>query len=122
MKRMFAVVLLSLLFPAVVTAQSYYVDATLGNNARDGQSEANAWQTIAKVNASNFLPGDSILFKCGETWREQLFACAFADTGRAAGAEPIPLMQLERSRRPCSKVPRDGVMKGNVQHDTSIWN
>jgi len=31
-----------------------------------------AWDTIADVNAATFAPGDSILFKCGCTWRETL--------------------------------------------------
>ncbi len=53
-------------------AATYYVDATLGDDTRDGLSETNAWKSVAKVNATAFLPGDSILFKCGETWREQL--------------------------------------------------
>ena len=51
---------------------SYYVDATNGNDNYDGLTEFTAWKTIAKVNASNFQPGDEILFKGGETWREQL--------------------------------------------------
>jgi hypothetical protein len=33
---------------------------------------SSAWKTIAKVNASKFNPGDQILLKRGETWREQL--------------------------------------------------
>lgn len=50
--------------------REYYVDATSGNDDNDGMSAP--WQTIAKVNASMFLPGDKILFKRGETWRETL--------------------------------------------------
>src|SRR5574343_163942 len=50
----------------------YYVDATGGNDDNTGLSAALAWKTIAKVNASTFNPGDSILFKRGEMWRETL--------------------------------------------------
>jgi|AntAceMinimDraft_9_1070365.scaffolds.fasta_scaffold00699_1 hypothetical protein len=53
-------------------AATYYVDATDGNNNNDGLSQSTAWKTIAKVNSSIFQPGDAILFKRGETWREQL--------------------------------------------------
>jgi len=49
----------------------YYVDATLGDDAHPG-TRAEPWQTIAKVNGETFLPGDHVLFKRGETWREQL--------------------------------------------------
>jgi parallel beta-helix repeat protein len=45
---------------------SYYVDATLGNDAADGRSEATAWQTLPKVRGSTFSLGESVLFKRGE--------------------------------------------------------
>jgi len=53
-------------------AATYYVDATNGNDSNNGISGLTPWKTIAKVNASNFNPGDQILFKRGEVWREQL--------------------------------------------------
>ena len=53
-------------------AATYYVYATNGNDANNGLSEVTPWQTIAKINTSKFLPGDQILFKRGEVWREQL--------------------------------------------------
>ncbi len=49
-------------------ATNYYVSNT-GNDGAAGTSTGAAWQTIAKVNASSFSPGDSILFKCGELLR-----------------------------------------------------
>ena len=56
----------------VASGASYYVDATNGDDARDGLSEATSWKTIAKVNSSSFAAGDQILFKRGEIWRESL--------------------------------------------------
>ena len=53
-------------------AATYYVDATLGDDSKDGLSTATAWKTIAKVNAATFAAGDQILFKRGEAWRESL--------------------------------------------------
>ncbi|MHA1360609.1 MAG: PKD domain-containing protein [Candidatus Helarchaeota archaeon] len=53
-------------------ATTYYVDATNGNDDNSGTSPGSAWKTIAKVNDSFFNPGDSILFKKGEIWRERL--------------------------------------------------
>ncbi len=52
--------------------QTYFVDFTNGNDSNSGLSTSNAWKTISKVNASVFSPGDSILFKRGEEWRDQL--------------------------------------------------
>jgi hypothetical protein len=56
----------------VASATTYYVDATGGDDSRDGQTLSTAWKTIAKVNGSSFAAGDQILFKRGEVWRESL--------------------------------------------------
>ncbi|CAD7779329.1 Right handed beta helix region [Candidatus Methanoperedenaceae archaeon GB37] len=53
-------------------ATTYYVDATNGNDFNNGLSPETAWKTISKVNSMDFKPGDTILFKRGEIWREQL--------------------------------------------------
>lgn len=50
---------------------AYYVDATSGNDGNDGKTPDLAWQTIGKINGETFLPGESILFKRGETWRAE---------------------------------------------------
>ena len=55
---------------------TYYV-ATEGNDSYDGMAAAydgthGPWQTVAKVNLQTFAAGDSVLFKRGEVWREQL--------------------------------------------------
>jgi len=75
----------------------YYVDATAGNDANDGRSPGSPWQTIAKVNASTFQPGDSVLFKRGETWIGTGLVVPSSGVGGApivfgaydAGANPI---------------------------------
>ena len=58
-------------FTVNIFATDYYVKNS-GNDAADGTSDATAWKTIAKVNASIFKPGDNIYFKRGDMWREQL--------------------------------------------------
>jgi hypothetical protein len=50
---------------------TYYVKNG-GSDLASGLSDALAWETIAKVNASSFAAGDFILFKKGSTWRETL--------------------------------------------------
>jgi len=47
----------------------YYVDATNGVDSNDGLSQDTPIKTIAKANTLPVDPGDSILFKRGETWR-----------------------------------------------------
>lgn len=58
-------------------AETYYVDATNGNDGNVGTSELLAWKTISHVmsQAVNFQPGDFILFKKGEVWNgERLYS------------------------------------------------
>lgn len=46
----------------------FYVDSAAGSDLNDGQSEGTAWASIAKVNAEEFQPGDTICFKRGLTY------------------------------------------------------
>ncbi|MGV8171743.1 MAG: LamG-like jellyroll fold domain-containing protein [Candidatus Woesearchaeota archaeon] len=46
---------------------TYYISTT-GNDYNSGTSESAPWQTLTKVNSMTFNPGDTILFKRGETW------------------------------------------------------
>jgi len=62
-------------------AVTYYVDAANGNDTNNALSTATAWKTIAKVNASFFSAGDSILFKKGCTWKEGLVVPASGGVG-----------------------------------------
>ena len=53
---------------------TYYVDASNGSDKYNGASptfegaDIGPWKTVARVNKTRFSPGDSILFKRGETW------------------------------------------------------
>ena len=75
---------------------TYYVDPAAADDTGAGTSEGAAWKTIAKVNASSFSAGDSILFKRGGTWREQLYHVTSGSSGSpitfgayGTGAMPI---------------------------------
>jgi hypothetical protein len=84
MKRIIIIVTLSVLLLISLSANpgtTYYVDATGGNDSNSGLTEALAWKTIAKVNASSFSAGDSIFFKRGETWRETLTVPSSGSSG-----------------------------------------
>jgi hypothetical protein len=50
-------------------AANYYVSAK-GNDAANGLTPKASWLTIEKINKTKFSPGDSILFKRGDAWRE----------------------------------------------------
>jgi len=53
----------------------YYV-ANNGDDARTGavaQSQSTPWKTVSRVNGyGSFSSGDKVLFRCGDTWEEQL--------------------------------------------------
>jgi|GEM_PF-6133687 len=95
-----AVFLISFIFIATMfpaSAATYYVDATGGNDAYSGLSEQEAWATLGKVNSFAFNPGDSVLFKCRETWNGTLVppdsgTGAASITFGAYGEGPLPVI------------------------------
>jgi parallel beta-helix repeat protein len=70
-----------ILLQVVAAAATYYVDATNGSNTDDGLSPQTPWKTVSKVNSMSFNPGDSILFKRGDMWRETLQVPSSGVTG-----------------------------------------
>lgn len=50
---------------------TYYVDATNGKDTNSGTSPAFPWKTIAKLNATTFAAGDTVLLCRDCIWREQ---------------------------------------------------
>ncbi|MBE3088046.1 MAG: right-handed parallel beta-helix repeat-containing protein, partial [Chloroflexi bacterium] len=91
---------LALLCASGLSATTFYVD-TAADAGGDGTTSALtgatcAWDTIADVNAASFNAGDSILFKRGCTWREQLTVPSSGSAGSVItfgaygeGADPI---------------------------------
>ena len=58
-------------FSSVGSATTYYVDSVNGNDTNAGTSATAPWQTVSKVNGTHFSPGDSVLFMCGDVWRDR---------------------------------------------------
>jgi hypothetical protein len=87
------------------TAVIYYVSSSTGNDNDDGLSEANAFATIAKVNALNLQPGDRVLLKCGDVWRAEQLILSKSGTELApivissypAGCTNKPILSGSRS-------------------------
>lgn len=79
-------------FISIVSAQAatYYVKNG-GNDALSGADDANAWATIAKVMTSAGS-GDTIYFKRGSIWREQLTIPASGITLDAYGTGDKPII------------------------------
>lgn len=69
-----------------------------GNDALDGRSDATAWETLDKVNATAFVPGDHIYLKRGDTFRGTLIMPSSGTAGNdivvdcyGAGNKPVIL-------------------------------
>lgn len=72
--------------------RTFFVDFTGGNDGNGGRAATDAWKTIGKVNGSTFLPGDTILFKRGETWAGVTLDITWSNVtvdAYGAGADPI---------------------------------
>lgn len=95
---------LTLLICSPLRATIYYVDncVNTGNDSYDGKEQSHTsgstgpWLTIAKVNASTFSAGDSILFRQTCTWNEQLVVPSSGSSGSpitfgeyGTGARPV---------------------------------
>ena len=52
---------------------AYYVDCAAGSDSAAGTAPRAAWRTLAKVSATTFLPGDSILLRRGTRCAGQLW-------------------------------------------------
>ncbi len=82
-RRIFSIVIalaivITVVFTAIpltasATNTTYYVDSTTGNDSNNGTSQSSAWQTLSKVNATTFGPGDTILFKRDCIWIGTLY-------------------------------------------------
>ncbi|MBD3190223.1 MAG: hypothetical protein GF308_06250 [Candidatus Heimdallarchaeota archaeon] len=84
MKKQFLIFPLFLLIPIIImpsqsfatntikTGMTYYVDATNGDDGNIGTSPEMAFKTIARAK-EYFAPGNTILLKRGQTWREQIY-------------------------------------------------
>jgi hypothetical protein len=64
---------------------TYYVSPT-GNDSNNGTSPNAPWQTIAKVNGTTYIPGDTVLFQGG-----QIFTGNLQFTVRATSTEPFTI-------------------------------
>jgi hypothetical protein len=87
--------------PVTNTGITYYIDSAAGNDTNNGLTQGSAWQTVAKVNAYTFAPGDRILFKRGGVWRERIIPQSGTQNGwlvygaYGSGAKPLFIGSVE---------------------------
>jgi hypothetical protein len=71
--------------PGTAVGTIYYVDPN-GSDSNNGTSTTTPWQTVAKVNATTFSPGDVILFKAEGYWE---LTAALHPLGSGTASAPI---------------------------------
>lgn len=76
-------------------AGTYYVDSVEGDDGNDGTSPEKAWKSLEKVNATEFQPGDRLLFRAGRSWTGQLWP-----KGSGTKEAPIVLDSYGEGSRP----------------------
>ena len=59
---------------AIQAIHIYYLSSSLGDDSQDGLSPVTAWKTLDRITLQVLIPGDQVLLKCGDTWRETLYA------------------------------------------------
>ncbi len=72
-----------LTIPSSLFGTNYFVDAIDGLDSNSGLSLSAPWKSLDKVNQTNFLPGDSILFKRSAVWEGTLY---IRNTGNSAAS------------------------------------
>lgn len=89
-------------------AATYYVSPT-GNNNNNGTVSTSPWQTLAKVNATTFAAGDTILFQGGQT-----FAGTLTPRGNGTSAARITFGSYGTGRATLDSAASGGlVLNGN---------
>jgi hypothetical protein len=91
-----------ILFTCPAAAATYYVDCAAGADNRAGASPESAWRTPAKVSATTFAPGDSILFRRGVRCEGSLWPKGSGENGRviridAYGEGPLPILSAPQA-------------------------
>lgn len=113
-------------------AATYYIDATNGNDSytnTQAQSQSTPWKTIDKINKSNFQPGDNVLLKRGQIWREQLNIPSSGTSSNpitfgAYGTGVNPKIYRTTSFSNWNQVTTSGtkkVWKGSISGNTNYW-
>lgn len=94
-RRCAALVVALLLGAAPAWGETWHVDATNGDDSRDGRHSDAAWRTLARLAQAPLQPGDTVLLADGSVWREPLLL-----TRSGTDAGPITVTRSGGGLRP----------------------
>jgi hypothetical protein len=89
MRCLSALACLLALFAPPAGGATNYVDASSGDDGRDGLSPAGAWRSLDRVNGRTFEAGDVILFRAGTRYEGHLEP---KGSGRVEGGRVVPIV------------------------------
>ena len=94
----------ALAMATTLTAREFYVDSAQGKDTAEGTTPATAWQSLARVNAAEILPGNTVRFACGGEWRGTLMPHSGTNSKRRAGRRSTRVRRA-RLHLPVQMVP-----------------
>lgn len=96
-KKVFFITSLFFIAGCSTPPQTYYLDATNGNDTNSGLSADNAWKTLERIKKTSLQKGDKILLKRGEVFNGILDI-----TGKGTYTHPIIIDAYgEGNQKPC---------------------
>jgi uncharacterized repeat protein (TIGR02543 family) len=99
---------------SATSTETYYVDYSSGNDTNNGTSPQTAWKTLDKVNATQFGPGNQLLFKSGEIWFGQLWP-------KGSGVEGSPIVINSYGTGDKPKIDAEGLIQSAVKLDNQEY-
>lgn len=80
---------------AVRVPRAYYVSSGSGADSNPGTTAEAPWKSLDKIRNSNFIPGDSILFRAGDRFAGQLIV-----NGSGSAGNPILITSYGEGEKP----------------------
>ncbi|MBN2005477.1 MAG: right-handed parallel beta-helix repeat-containing protein [Anaerolineae bacterium] len=96
-----------------IAGTAYYV-ANDGNDDNNGTAPETPWKTIAKVNGQALSPGDGVLFRRGDVWRELLVVAS-------SGIEGAPVTYGAYGEGKAPAILGSTAITGWVNVSGNIW-
>lgn len=111
--KLFCFIILLLTIVSRTEANTYYVSPT-GNDNNNGLSTAQAWQTINKINSSQFSAGDVVSFEGGATFNGSIYSPGLAN---GITGNPITLTSYGTGKATINSLLEEGIF---VNHGNLI--
>ena len=114
MKRFSIALALICLSYSVLSAEEYYIDSLLGDDAAAGTSPETAWSSLQTANQFAYKPGDVIYLRSG-----QIFDGQFRPISSGADSQPITLTSYMDGPKPVIAghgLTRSAVFLENLSH------